>query len=177
MIRYPMTVPGAHPAAEGVFNEDVYVEALHPGYRVGFAFVDKRLWIDMPAACVNLVPAEELLNPAYHYVGQLPEGGSIILTDILTKTGPLDHEAKFVEADRIGMECVQLLHAGALTDPQQIHDFLTQSPDGIVVKPMTVSQQRRLVYVEITPDMFGPADDANTPASQEESCQTSSSVN
>ena len=151
MIRYPMIVPGAHPAAQGVFGEEVYVETLLPGPAVGFAPLPEDVWADMPASRVELIPPRETLNPAYHYVGRLVEDARIVLTDIMTRKGPLDHEAKFVEADRIGMECVQLLHAGALESPQQIQDFLTQSPDGIVVKPIKVSPQQRLVYVEIPP--------------------------
>lgn len=170
MLRYPTVVPGAHPAATSVFEHAVYVEALLPGPTVGFALINKQLWIDMPYALANVVPTESRLNPDYHYVGRLlTDPDRIVLTDVLTATGPLDHEAKFIEADRVGMECVQLLHAGELTDPQQIQDFLLQSPTGIVCKPITVSQQRRLVYAEITPAMFGPqltaeGQDANVPA-------------
>lgn len=171
MIRYALTIPGSHPAAETLFNQEVYVEALPPGPQVGFAMVEEQLWIDMPAPHVETVPAEELLNPEYHYVGRLlPD--RLVLTDVLTGKGPLDHEAKFVEADRIGLECVQLLHAGALEGPEQIMAFIQQSPAGVVIKPIKVNPQRRLTYVELTPDMFGPANDT-----QEESCQTSSSVN
>jgi hypothetical protein len=167
-----MIVPGTHPAAEGILGEDVYVEQLHPGPTVGFALVRKEPWIDMPLSAFNKIPMTDRFNPTYHYVGQL-HYGRIILTDVMTETGPLDHEAKFVEADRIGMECVQLLYAGALESPQQIQDFLTQAPEGIVVKPIKASPQQRLVYVEITPEMFGPASAQGDDAS----CQTRSLAN
>lgn len=167
MIRYPMIVPGAHPAAQGIFGEEVYVEVLVPGPAVGFALVHKEPWIDIPISAFDKIPMAERLNPDYHYVGRLV-GDRVVLTDIMTHKGPLDHEAKFVEADRIGMECVQLLHAGALESPQQIQDFFAQSPDGIVVKPIKTSPQQRLIYVEITPDMFGPT----SAQGDEASCQT-----
>lgn len=155
MIRYPMIIPGAHPAAEGIFGEDVYVEVAVPGPTIGFAAFGKDLWVDMPVGSVEKLNDKEL-NPAYHYIGILTESGGITLTDIMTRKGPLDHEAKFVEADRLGFECVQLLHAGPLTEPQQLHDLLQQSPAGVVIKPVTPPPHQRLVYVEVTPDMFGP---------------------
>lgn len=174
MIRYPMILAGSHPAAQGIFGEDVYVEARVAGPTVGFAAFGKDLWVDMPIGTVEKLNDKEL-NPQFHYVGILTESGSIVLTDILTRRGPLDHEAKFVEADRLGFECIQLFHAGAVTEPQQLQDFLQQSPTGIVLKPMQPGPQGRLVYVEITPDMFGPqivtpegacqtADDSHAPA-------------
>lgn len=164
MIRYPMIVPGTHPAADSILSvPDVYVEALVKGPTVGFAPHGKELWVDMPISSVGLLNDKEL-NPQYHYVGVLYED-RITLTDIFTRKGPLDHEAKFVEADRLGMECVQLLHAGALTGPDQLRDFLQQSPSGIVVKPINFHQQTgAVIYCEITPEMFvqGPVDDAAT---------------
>ena len=165
MIRYPMVVPGSHPASATLFDADVYVETRLTGPTVGFAAIRDGLWVDMPVDRVGLLD-DKALNPQYQYVGVLTEH-SLTLTDILTRKGPLDHEAKFVEADRLGFECVQLLYAGALSEPQQIHDFLQQSPDGLVVKPIT-PPQGPLFYAEITAEMFGP------PSEGDPSCQTSS---
>jgi len=182
-----MLIPGAHQAAEGVYEQEVYVETLLDGPVVGFAAVQTpaqvELWIDMSAHAVEVVPAIELLNPEYHYVGRLlRDPMRIVLTDVATTKGLLSHEAKFVEADRLGMECIQLLHAGGLESAEQLRGFLEQSPAGIVIKPVKVRPQQRVLHVEVTPDMFMDAPSAGhlnegSPAAAEEPCQTSNSVN
>jgi hypothetical protein len=153
MIRYPLLIPGAHPSAEQIFEQDVYVEALLNGPVVGFATHGESIWIDMPLEQALRWSPEISLNAAYHYVGRMVHD-KIVLTDITTRTGPLDHEAKFVEADRLGMECVQLLHAGPLESAEQLRGFLQQSPTGVAIKPITVQAGQRVIHVEITPDMF-----------------------
>ncbi len=174
MIRYPMLVPGSHPIATEILNVEVYVEARVPGPQVGFGVSKKQLWVDMPVEAITLLNDKEL-NPASQYVGVLcEEPARIILTHIISRTGPLDHEAKFVEADRLGMEAVQLLHAGQLTEPQQLHDFLQQAPDGILLTPMQVSPRGPLLCVEITSDMFGPPTTGDDAAQDQQQMVTES---
>ncbi len=168
MIRYPMLVPGSHPIATEILNQPVYVETRLMGPQVGFAVRKKQLWVDMPVEAVALLNDKEL-NPTYQYVGALLEEPlRIVLTQIISRKGPLDHETKFIEADRIGMELVQLLHAGAVTEPQQLHDFLQQSPDGITLSPIDTPQGGRgpFLCVEITADMFGPPTTGDADGSQ-----------
>lgn len=166
MIKYPMILPGGHPAVEGILGEEVYVEVLHEGPTVGFAAFGKGLWVDMPVEHIQLLNDKEF-NPAYHYIGiLLSDPDRIVLTDIMTRNGPLDHEAKFVEADRLRLECVQLLHAGGLESGEQLQGFLQQAPHGITIKPIKTYAQERLIYAEITSDMFVSQGD--------DSCQTPS---
>lgn len=172
MIRYPMIVPGTHPAAAHLLGlEDLYVEAYLDGPTVGFAVVDGKLWVDMPVSSIGVLD-DKPLNPNYVYIGTLYKG-SIVLTDILNKRGQtLEHEPKFVEADRLGMECVQLLHMGALTSPEFLHELLQQAPDGLIVKPAKPERDGQagtlaaLIQCVITPDMFQQMPTDTDPAAQ-----------
>ena len=69
----------------------------------------------------------------------------IILFDVNTdEEAYLDHEAKFREADRIGLECVPLFFQGRIDSADQFRQFLEQTSclggqkiEGVVIKPVT----------------------------------------
>lgn len=70
--------------------------------------------------------------------------GYIIIFDINTgEEEYLDYDAKRLEADRLGLECVPLLHSGIVENIEQFRKFLTttsilggQKIEGVVVKPV-----------------------------------------
>lgn len=149
-LRRPSVYPIVHPAVEGILGVEVYVEPALLGYLVGFHREGMTLWVDMPVTCIGLFePLVDKLNVDYTYFGTIDKDGKFTLTDVLNeKVFPIEHEEKFKEADRLGVECISLMHMGALDAVEQLQGFLDQSPDGVLLKPV----QGRGVYALLTPE-------------------------
>lgn len=150
-LRRPSVYPITHPALEGILGMEVYVEPGLLGDLVGFNRDGERLWIDMPINYTQLfLGLFDKLNLNFSYFGVVKDD-KFTLCDVLDKKGvPIEHEEKFKEADRLGLECIQLLHMGALDTPEQLQGFLDQSPDGVLLKPVKGPG----LYGLLTPDML-----------------------
>lgn len=151
-LRRPSVYPIVHPAVEGILGVEVYVEPALLGYLVGFCREGTALWVDMPLSCAALFePLIDKLNPDFTYFGVIDKDNKFTLSDVLNeKSFPIEHEEKFKEADRLGFECISLMHMGILDTTEQLQGFLEQHPDGVLLKPV----QGRGVSAILTSDML-----------------------
>ena len=94
-------------------------------------------------------------NPEYGYFGHItPE--RTVLTEVLTKEGtPLEHEDKFREAERLGVECVPLLHCGPVEHIEQIWmmlmmpSCLSERPvSGLLITPVGVQASGQQLLIQ-----------------------------
>ncbi len=80
--------------------------------------------------------------------GRTPRNG-IVLYDVQTPDRLLNHEEKFCEADRLGLECAPLLYQGSIETPETLTGFLQQESflggviEGVVIKPVRPVLDRR----------------------------------
>lgn len=89
--------------------------------------------------------AEYLRTPKHNVLAynRVPKGHLIIFDIATDHETYLDYEAKLVECERIGLECVPLLYSGMVENVAQFRTFLEresvlggQKIEGVVVKPI-----------------------------------------
>ena len=100
----------------------------------------KEFAIEELVESVQLEPTEA--TEGYTYFG-VAKGERTIITDIRLADGKyLSHEDKFREAERLGYECVPLLHMGPIEDAKQLWMLLfypsslgDAQMDGLLITP------------------------------------------
>ena len=164
---YPSIYALGHKAIEGIFDGPVLVEEKVDGSQFSMGIIDgelccrsknKDLILDAPekmflraietARALDLHPdwvyrCEFLAKPKHNTLvyGRVPAQHLIVYDIQVGLEDYMGYEDKRREAERLGLECVPLLHYGVVADMAQLNEFLSRESvlggttiEGVVVK-------------------------------------------